>query len=142
MIDLNLNDLEGKWFILYSDFPMWTSGKRKYPSLNYTLIEKNSKFCIEDKVKYEAGGKSRSIDGFDQYLGNGEFMWKGKGILSILRSRWKVIVMEKDWMLIYFEKTLFTPSGYDLISRNPSQQDKFTIELKNRNLDLKKIEQK
>jgi hypothetical protein len=137
----NLNALEGKWFILYSNFPMWTKGKRDFPSLNYEILQTTSKFNILDHVEFQSKGRHKVIRGFDHHLGNGKFIWRGKGVLSLLRSNWQIVDFQQTWMLIHFKKTLFTPSGYDLVAREPIHIEKYRLELMERKLNLQKIAQ-
>ena len=57
-------------------------------------------------------------------LGSGwAFGWRGKGWLMIASSQWEVLgygsdSQGKDWIVTYFSKTLFTPAGIDIYSRN------------------------
>jgi hypothetical protein len=46
--------------------------------------------------------------------------WRGKGWLMIASSQWEVLGYgeeEGGWALIFFQKTLFTPAGIDILSR-------------------------
>lgn len=141
MHNLNLNALEGKWFILFSNFPMWTSGKKKFPSLTYNILQRSSVFNILDTVEFQWQGKQKQIGGYGHHIRDGNFVWKGKGMLALLRSNWKIEDFQQTWMLIKFEKTLFTPSGYDLVAREPFHDEKFFIALEERKLNLQKIPQ-
>ncbi|WP_304234497.1 hypothetical protein [Jiulongibacter sediminis] len=115
---LKLKDLEGQWYIQYSNFPMWLKGDKTSPRFNYTIESDR----LLDKVQYIKQGRKKTITGFDTSLDvcNRRFEWRGKGLLHLLRSRWEIIEnhRKEKWALIYFEKTLFTPEGYDVISKN------------------------
>jgi hypothetical protein len=115
---LKLKNLEGQWFIQFSNFPMWLKGNKTSPRFNYTLQGDR----LFDKVEYFKKGKDKSIKGFDYPLDecNRHFEWRGKGLLCLLKSRWQIIEIDQEtnWALIYFEKTLFTPEGFDVISKN------------------------
>lgn len=119
---ISLELLEGKWYIHQTNFPMWLKGDKKKPTLNYSITTKKGKTVLFDEVLFTKNNQQKSIKGYDFVLNkyNTSFEWKGKGILSLLRSKWKIIFYHKenDWALIYFEKTLFTPKGYDVISKN------------------------
>ncbi len=119
---IKLVDLEGKWFINQSNFPMWTKGKKTSPTFNYSILLNKQDTTISDRVEYFKKGKKQSINGIDKPLNtsNSEFIWRGKGVLSVLKSKWSILYLDKEnqWAIIYFEKTLFTPEGYDIISRN------------------------
>jgi len=120
---LKLEELEGEWFINMSNFPMWLKGDKTNPRFNYSIVEKNSKIGLSDKVDFIENGREKSILGYDTPLNPNytKFRWRGKGMLKLLKSNWEIIYYDKDeeWILLYFEKTLFTPKGYDVISRKP-----------------------
>lgn len=120
---IELQDLEGRWYINQSNFPMWLKGNKINPTFNYTLKEKGGKEGLVDVVKYKQNGKTKSIKGFDNVVDqhNTQFVWRGKGWMAILTSKWSILYISpnKEWAIIYFQKTLFTPEGYDVISRTP-----------------------
>ncbi len=117
-----LKDIAGKWFVTRSNFPMWLKGNKTNPTFNYTISERKNKQVLIDIVMYDKKGKRKRILGIDTPTSqnNREFTWRGKGILGILKSKWSILVIgqEKQWAIIYFKKTRFTPSGYDVISRS------------------------
>lgn len=119
---LSLADLEGRWYILLSNFPVWLKGDKTNPSLNYTVETKGAVTGLRDEVISQKQGKPQSIIGFDTPLdgANRTFEWRGKGLLSVLRSRWEIVYLSAkgEWAIIHFEKTLFTPEGYDVIARS------------------------
>jgi hypothetical protein len=112
---LALADLAGRWNIVATNFPMWLSGKRTRPAFNYAVGQGG----LDDVVTYEQGGRSRQIVGFDRPddATNRAFTWRGRGLLFLFASRWRVLHHEPEWMLIGFEKTLATPAGADLVAR-------------------------
>lgn len=120
----NLNNLEvigGKWYIILSNFPMWLKGDKTNPTFNYKVAERDGIKGLIDEVKYTQNGKIKTINGFDKPLNveNTSFEWRGNGLLSLLSSKWQVLYIDttENWAIIYFEKTLFTPKGYDVICR-------------------------
>ena len=119
---LTLENLEGQWFIIMSNFPMWLKGNKTHPTFNYSIIKKKGSTLLLDKVIYKKKYKEKSIIGFDKSINenNTEFIWKGKGILCLFKSKWKILCFntKQQWAIIYFGKTLFTPKGYDVISRS------------------------
>ncbi len=127
---IQLKELEGSWYINYSNFPMWLKGHKTSPSFNYTLLNKNSFSYLIDEVKFTKKGKSKSIHGIDTPLNtsNSFFEWRGKGLLKVLKSKWRIIHFDtqNSYAIIFFEKTLFTPAGYDIISRS----EKISLALK------------
>ncbi|MCD7977945.1 MAG: hypothetical protein LUG51_12635 [Tannerellaceae bacterium] len=104
-------DLSGKWYVLYSTFPMWLKGDKKNPSFHYGTPA-NGRFS--DTVEYEQKGTIKKIEGTDTIQGT-TFIWRGK----FIKSRWEILYYNpKDGTaIIHFDKTLFTPEGYDVISR-------------------------
>ena len=133
---VKLTDLEGTWYINQSNFPMWLRGDKTLPTFNYTVAHRKSDIFLLDKVAYLGNGKQKAIHGIDRPLNNNnsEFVWRGKGILRLLKSEWKILHLDtvNQWAIIYFEKTLFTPKGYDVISRNTMLSAVIEQDIKNK----------
>ena len=55
------------------------------------------------------------------------------------KSEWEILYTTQEWAIIYFEKTLFTPKGYDVIARNETLSDELLIVI-NAKLEELKIE--
>lgn len=119
---LNLSSLEGKWFIIMTNFPMWLKGDRYIPSFNYKVGKKGGEIGLFDQVKFIKNKKERTIKGFDSVLDSSghKFEWRGFGILALFKSRWEVVYVHEDqlWILIKFQKTWLSPAGYDVISKS------------------------
>lgn len=119
---LALEILQGTWYIHFSNFPMWLKGDKTNPTFNYTIEKQDGIEGLKDEVIYLKKGKQKSIVGFDKSTNttNTQFVWRGRGLLSLLKSKWQVLYVDptNTWAVIGFEKTLFTPSGYDVISKN------------------------
>ncbi|MFY7909455.1 MAG: hypothetical protein ACOVO2_07885 [Emticicia sp.] len=119
---INLQTLEGKWYIILSNFPMWLKGDKTNPTFNYKKAERDGVMGLTDEVRYTQNGRTKSINGFDKPLNteNTSFEWRGNGLLSLLSSKWQILYVDtiENWAIIYFEKTLFTPKGYDVICRD------------------------
>jgi hypothetical protein len=117
-----MEKLVGKWFIISSDFPLWLKGDRESPVFNYKLIEKKGHFILSDEVSYLKNGKTEYIKGYDfpDSKNNDSFIWRGKSLLFFIKSRWQIKLMDEkgEWAVIWFSKTIFTPEGVDVISRN------------------------
>ncbi len=111
-------ELEGKWYIQYSNFPMWLKGDKQNPTFNYIFLSENK---ILDQVKFQKNGKFRRITGTDTPLNSQltRFIWRGSGLLFFARSRWSILHFDPEnrWALIKFQKTMFTPAGFDIITR-------------------------
>lgn len=119
---LTLEALQGTWYIHFSNFPMWLKGDKTNPTFNYTIEKRGGIEGLKDEVNYLKKGKQKSIVGFDKSTNttNTQFVWRGHGLLSLLKSKWQILYVDttNTWAVIGFEKTLFTPSGYDVISKN------------------------
>ena len=133
---MGLETLAGKWYIHFSDFPMWLKGDKKRPTFNYTIVEKKGIKGLKDAVVYEKNGKQKAILGFDTPTDatNTQFVWRGYGFLFFAKSNWKIIYIDSrnTWAVIQFEKTLFTPAGFDIISKN----EKIEVDLATKMLEI------
>jgi hypothetical protein len=114
-------DLVGTWHIVETNFPMWLSGKKTAPTLNYGASDRPSR--LADVVRYTQGGRAREIRGVDTQdaANRAHFTWRGSGLLALLKSDWYVVRLDRDLgaMAIYFTPTLFTPRGMDIAFRSP-----------------------
>lgn len=117
--------IAGEWFVLGTTFPMWKKGDKRNPRFRYTALDTN---VWKDEVLYEnKTGKTKLIKGKDRVLSTNppRFKWRGDGLLAIAVSNWQVdhISSDEKTMLISFRKTLFTPAGIDVISREKELTD-------------------
>jgi len=137
MDEIKLETLEGKWYINLTNFPMWLKGDITGPTFNYSLEKRGNITGLNDQVIYFKNDKEKLISGFDTPVNdsNKAFVWQGKGLLSLLKSKWEIICLDisENWAIIHFEKTLFTPEGYDVISRK-SQLEESTLKNINKKL--------
>lgn len=116
------NLLEGKWYVVATNFPMWLDKKNTDPNFNYTNFRvKNEKQLFDDCVVYNKEKKLKSIKGKDKQKHPDElrFSWRGKGMLALFKSNWRVIASDKEgrWLAVYSSKTLISPEGVDVIAR-------------------------
>jgi hypothetical protein len=115
---VDVADLLGTWHIQLTNFPMWLAGDKLRPTLAYRRIGDDRR--IGDLVSYTTrAGTQKQIAGYDtQDASNtAHFTWRGRGLLMLLSSDWYVVHLDASFGAIYFEKTLFTPAGMDVISR-------------------------
>ncbi|KAK6354777.1 hypothetical protein TWF696_003913 [Orbilia brochopaga] len=128
------------WWVTTSTLPMWKSAKNI--TITYTSIP-STPSAIDDMIHYQARSTTtaasstpapvKSIHGVDYPLTDNptdlSYKWRGKGWLMIATSRWQVVgyggrdvrdvdgVLEGvEWVLTYFEKSLFTPAGVDIMT--------------------------
>ena len=141
-MQIELTNLAGKWWVQYTNFPMWLKGDKQKPTFNYTVLQSNKKIGLYDEVRYIQQNQSKSIVGFDTPLNteNTKFSWRGKGLLYFFVSKWEILYINEasTWAIIRFEKTLATPKGYDVISRNETidAQEHLLIQQKLKELDI------
>lgn len=117
--------LMGTWFICSTNFPMWLKGDKLDPTFTYSATSKKASVpVLLDEVKYRKKGKQKTLTGYDYQDKHdpSAFVWRGKGLLSLVRSSWRVAMLDPEgkWAVIWFSKTLFTPEGVDIISRQAS----------------------
>lgn len=123
MTDLT-KKLPGKWQIKATNFPIWLSGKRHQPTITYGLIEKRP-LSFTDLVEYRTSkGKVKSIVGVDTVLET-DIEWRGNGLLNLLRSRWEIVHLDDNVLIIRFEKSLLTPAGVDILVRECTEKMDF-----------------
>jgi hypothetical protein len=119
-------NLEGTWHVVATNFPMWTKGKRTKPRFTYSNLRAvHGVECFDDTVSYEEGGRTKTIVGVDTSDGPRNYVWRGRGWLRFFTSRWEIISVSADeqCLALSFTKTLFTPAGFDIISRSESVSD-------------------
>ncbi|MFD2936687.1 lipocalin/fatty acid-binding family protein [Spirosoma flavum] len=117
-----IRTLLGTWFVCSTNFPMWLKGDKTNPTFTYSITDKKGEITVLlDEVKYQKKGKTKTLTGFDyqDQTDSSAFVWRGKGLLSLVRSQWKIVLQDPNgqWAVIWFSKTLFTPEGVDIISR-------------------------
>lgn len=117
---------------------MWR--KARNVQIKYTPVTQGSDNAspvpLDDLVTYQGldGDKIKSVHGLDKpEEGGWAWHWRGKGWLMIASSRWEVLGYGEDniknkWVVTYFAKTMFTPAGVDLYSRDPGGLSKETVE--------------
>ena len=139
------------WKIVITFQPVVLNGDRNRPRLIFSNLIgtecdlhtlRLNRQCGESRSSYK-NEKLKHIEGFDKSTNenNTTFLWKGSGILAAFKSRWEIIAWndEQHWAIMHFEKTAFTPEGYDLFSRQKQLSDeaRTAIEQKLTELGLK-----
>lgn len=133
------------WHVTHSTLPMWKSKRNvtiKYTPLDPSVpsIPEDNTDRIDDLVSYQGldSDKVHTIHGLDKCASTGdargEWDWRGKGWLIIAGSHWEVLGWGEEsqsgnkWVLTMFAKTLFTPAGIDVYSRDKSGLRPETLE--------------
>ena len=74
------------------------------------------------QLAFQYNDVTKTIQGYDYTDPNNNyaFTWQGIGMLSMLKSKWEVIILneELECGVIWFSKILFTPEGVDIITRH------------------------
>lgn len=101
-------------------------------SITYTPLPDSPQGTVKfnDFVEYypasaKTGSKPSTVAGTDHTLAVGRFKWRGNGLLFIASSKWQVLGCNTSeaeggypWAATFFEKTLFTPAGLDILARS------------------------
>jgi len=114
---------------------MWKSKRNvriRYTPLepSSSSIQKDNTDRLDDMVSYQSldGDKVHTVHGIDKCASSGEargeWDWRGKGLLKIAGSHWEVLGWGEEegtgnkWVVTEFAKTMFTPAGIDVYSRD------------------------
>lgn len=119
-------NLEGTWYVIASNFPMWTGGRRTEPRFIYSNVRTvGGRTCFDDTVAYMEGGRAKTIVGVDTELSPRRYQWRGRGWLRFFTSQWEIISVSADeqCLALSFSKTWVTPAGIDIIARSPAISD-------------------
>lgn len=114
-----INNLFGKWDIIATTLSMWTDGKREHPSITYTKLS-DSPLTVNNQVKFLKYGKEKSIEGIEKYK-DGQFIWRGKGLLKLFKSTWHFVYLDADVLIIKFGSTLMTDAGLDILIQDKNR---------------------
>lgn len=121
--------LTGTWHVTHSSLPLWKN--KRNVNITYTPLPPSTTSAsgltrMDDLVRYQTLNSDRikSVHGIDTPApGNaGAWDWRGKGWLGIASSHWECLGFGRvedgnEWVVTYFAKTLFTPAGIDVYSR-------------------------
>jgi hypothetical protein len=112
--------LPGIWTLRATTFPLWRSGRRHSPTFSYRRLP-GQPLRLHDSVAYRTPrGETRRILGTDTFReANGDFLWRGSGVLAPLTATWRVTGCTDDGtvMVLRFSATLVTPAGIDVLAR-------------------------
>jgi hypothetical protein len=109
---------------------------KKDVSITYTpILPKTDPLAFDDLVQYRSlkaavTSAPSTVEGVDTLSAHqqpatsaggappAQFKWRGKGWLKLITSKWQVLGHGDGWAVTFFEKTLFTPAGLDVYSRD------------------------
>ncbi|TKA22795.1 hypothetical protein B0A50_07897 [Salinomyces thailandicus] len=124
---------------------MWKN--KRNVRIQYTTLEPSSPSIeqrntnrLDDLVTYQSldSEKIQTVRGVDTCSSTGtergEWDWRGKGLLKIASSHWEVLGFGEEegtgnkWVVTEFAKTLFTPAGVDVYSKDRSGLQEQTVQ--------------
>lgn len=111
--------MEGRWYLAYSGCPLWQKPEINTVSFNFHPRHLGEELVLEDRVEYIKNGKMRFRLGFDYPVEGifNTFRWKGKGVNRTFRNHFEVTLITEDFMVLFFEKTLTSPTSIDILTR-------------------------
>jgi hypothetical protein len=112
---------KGNWNVIHSTLPMWK--KSRNVVISYSPLE-GSPGAWDNLVTYQPldSDKLKTVRGVEHPdpIVPAAWKWRGKGWLMIASSNWEVLGYGEDeggWAVIFFQKTLFTPAGIDILAK-------------------------
>lgn len=115
--DSELRELaSGTWHIVMSDLPLW---RARSGTVSYAPLPGGE---LADVVSWRKGERMGRVVGIDRPISEDGWQWEWRGVepLTLLtRSRWRFLAgnLRQGWAVTAFEKTLFTPAGFDIYAR-------------------------
>ena len=126
----------GSWYIIATNYGFWKN--RIHPVVTYGEVP-GEPDSMTDRLSFEVrapwGGAYRPkvLEGIDRKHNEpGHFIWRGKGLLSIIRSPWCVVAVgpQYDWAVTYFARSnVGTAAGVDVYARTPSLAPELVSEI-------------
>ncbi|MFB0918122.1 MAG: hypothetical protein QMB63_03505 [Clostridiaceae bacterium] len=125
--DTILKLIEGRWYLQYSGSPLWSKEDVSKVTFNYKLLHRGETLVLEDKVEYMKNGKMRFRLGYDYPVEDipMTFKWKGVGVNRFYRNRFEVTILTAEYMVMFFEKTITSPTSIDILTRNKTITEEF-----------------
>jgi len=123
--DFDTAGFMGAWYILATNYGFWR--ERTHPRIEYALLPGEGPRRFSDQLRFRQigllGSRAKLLAGTDEELRPGEFVWRGAGMLALIRSRWCVPLIDPagQWAVTYFARSnVGTAPGLDLYTRAPS----------------------
>ncbi|PKK40318.1 hypothetical protein ABB02_00427 [Clostridiaceae bacterium JG1575] len=119
MSDEVLLKMEGRWYLQYSGCPLWTRPDVSTVSFYYKVQHKGEVLIVGDRVEYKKKGRMRFRLGYDTPVQGiaATFRWRGKGVNRTFRKHFEVTILKEEYMVLFFEKTLTSPTSIDVVTR-------------------------
>lgn len=120
--------LMGAWYILVTNYGFWR--ERTHPQIEYTPLspDADGRARFLDSLRYRQGDllgrvQRKLLAGTDVAEREGQYTWRGKGALWVIKSRWCVPLVDANyrWAVTYFARSnVGTAPGLDIYTRDPS----------------------
>jgi hypothetical protein len=123
--DFDADKCLGTWFIVVTNYGYWKH--RHNPTVTYEPMAGDVR-TWRDTLRFTSrgifGGKAKpgKLGGVDRELSPGRFVWRGDGLLSIIKSPWWVMLVDPagEWAVTYFGRSnVGTAPGMDIYGRKP-----------------------
>lgn len=111
------------WAVTHSTLSMWRSASNV--RITYKELPGGR---LDDLVEYEKSGSLKNVAGIDSPLAPGSWKWRGEGYMGLMRlitSHWEILGcgerpgadgQPERWIVTWFQKTLFTDEGIDILT--------------------------
>jgi len=117
----------GTWHILVTNYGFWRS--RINPTVTYeAMADQNGKRAWRDTLRFGKRGlfggdfRPATLAGVDVELESARFLWRGDGLLTIIKSPWWLLIVDAEhtWAVTYFGRSnVGTAPGMDIYARSP-----------------------
>lgn len=120
MTDDLFHALEGRWFLQYSGCPLWQKKTIREVTYRYKAIHRGEELVLEDRVEFLNRGRMRFRWAYDLPVEGipNTFRWKGLGVNRAFRRYFEVLEVTEDYLVLFFEKTLVSPTALDIATRS------------------------
>ncbi len=116
----------GTWHIVVTNYAYWRH--RAAPTVTYEpLPDRDGRRAWRDTLRWKKRGllggvKDGTLGGVDVELAPARFLWRGDGVLRLIKSPWWVLLVgeDHDWAVTYFARSnVGTAPGMDIYGRRP-----------------------
>jgi hypothetical protein len=120
--------LLGSWYVLITNYGFWR--ERTHPHIEYSPLspDANGRARMLDSLRYRQADmlgrvQRKLLVGIDVAEREGQFQWRGQGMLWVIKSRWCVPLVDPNyrWIVNYFARSnVGNAPGLDILTRDPS----------------------
>lgn len=131
MDDNLLLKMEGRWYLQYTGSPLWHKKEIHTITFNYKVKHHGEELVLLDRVEYIRANKMRFRLGVDFPVDGiaRTFQWKGRGINRTFRKHFEVVLITMEYMVLFFESTLTSPTSLDVVTRSRTMSENLKVEI-------------